>query len=335
MTNVYYNPRHSYFSTGSVLILVLVVIATITILSMALAWRVRMEIKITHSFIRRTQAYYLALSGIERAKAHLVSKPFAAENMSYFSTLNTTTEEYLWSNLGLDSSPDFDLQVQLRDEESLFNINQSDPASWVKTEPVDKEMAETILDWIDSDNQTEPQGAESGYYQQLDPPYQAKNSPMLYLRELLYLKGVSRQHYSRKPDDSIEHTNLNSSLIEFFTVYGPGTININTASESILEALPGLNEQAANTIINFRVGPDQQLGTEDDKVFQEPQDFELLDRLSGLQQELLKQYSHFESRHFRIFSQATVAGNTTCSLLATLYIGDNDIELVSMEQLSR
>lgn len=335
MPSPYYKLKYSNTPTGTVLILVLIVIATMTILSMALAWRVRMEMKIAHSFSRRTQAYYLALGGIERAKVHLNSRPFAAENMSYFSEFKTAaSKEQLWNNLELNDPPNLNLRVHLRDEESLFNINQSDPASWLKIDAVNKALAATILDWIDSDNQTEPQGAESEYYQKLGPPYQAKNGPMLHLRELLYLKGVSKQLYARKPDEFIRNTKSNSSLIDFFTVYGTGTININTVSENILVALPGLDKQTVNTIINFRAGPDQQPATDDDRAFKQPKDIELLNNLSDLQQDLLKQYSHFESRYFRIISQAIIANNTACSLLATLYIGDNGIELVSLEQLS-
>ncbi len=53
------------------------------------------------------------------------------------------------------------------------------------------EIADAILDWIDSDDEPRPYGAESDYYQSLNPPYRAKNGPINSLDDLLQVAGVT------------------------------------------------------------------------------------------------------------------------------------------------
>lgn len=53
------------------------------------------------------------------------------------------------------------------------------------------ETADAILDWIDSDDEPRPLGAEFDYYAGLSPPYAPKNGPLDALDELLMVRGVS------------------------------------------------------------------------------------------------------------------------------------------------
>ena len=56
-------------------------------------------------------------------------------------------------------------------------------------------IVNSILDWIDPDDQTHPEGAETQYYQGLNPPYAAKNGPIDDISELLLIKGVTPEIY--------------------------------------------------------------------------------------------------------------------------------------------
>jgi len=53
------------------------------------------------------------------------------------------------------------------------------------------EIAAAILDWLDADHEPRPLGAESVFYQQLDPPYAARNGPLQSVEELLLVRGVT------------------------------------------------------------------------------------------------------------------------------------------------
>jgi DNA uptake protein ComE-like DNA-binding protein len=54
-----------------------------------------------------------------------------------------------------------------------------------------EEIADSILDWIDPDDDPRTSGAESSYYLSLSAPYKAKNGPLNSLDELLLVKGVT------------------------------------------------------------------------------------------------------------------------------------------------
>jgi type II secretory pathway component PulK len=54
-----------------------------------------------------------------------------------------------------------------------------------------EDTADAILDWIDSDDQPRPLGAEYDYYAGLSPPYAPKNGPLDAIDELLMVRGVT------------------------------------------------------------------------------------------------------------------------------------------------
>ncbi|MBR9982470.1 MAG: type II secretion system minor pseudopilin GspK [Desulfatitalea sp.] len=102
-------------------------------------------------------------------------------------------------------------------------------------------LIHALKDWLDGDDHiTELSGAESDYYQGLDPPYSAKNGPLDHLSELLLVKGVTPEIYHGVAGVG--------GLSQYLTVYGaeeigdeqftfPGKININTAELPVLSAL--------------------------------------------------------------------------------------------------
>ncbi|MBL4883657.1 MAG: general secretion pathway protein GspK [Planctomycetaceae bacterium] len=54
-------------------------------------------------------------------------------------------------------------------------------------------IADSLLDWVDSDNDPREFGAETDYYQRLNKPYNPRNGIPETLDELLFVKGVTRE----------------------------------------------------------------------------------------------------------------------------------------------
>ena len=121
----------------------------------------------------------------------------------------------------------------------------------------------SVKDWLDSgddDATTGLNGAESEYYQSLDPPYSPKNGPMNHIDELMQVKGITPELF--------QGINKLSGIENFMSVYGmtksqkkidnkrftfKGKININTASLPVLMAMiPSENPEYAQAIFNFR-----------------------------------------------------------------------------------
>jgi general secretion pathway protein K len=117
----------------------------------------------------------------------------------------------------------------------------------------------SLKDWLDSgDNDaiTGLSGAESSYYQDRQPPYPARNGPIVDLNDLLLVKGVTPElFYGTAELPGISH---------YLTVYGmqpgegtglsfPGRINVTTAELPVLFALmPSENKDLVEIIDELR-----------------------------------------------------------------------------------
>ena len=121
----------------------------------------------------------------------------------------------------------------------------------------------SIKDWLDSGDDeaiTGLSGAESGYYQGLDPPYACRNGPFYHLGELALIKGVTV--------DLLNGAGGIPGISQYLTVHGitnpaekkinfKGKININTAELPVLKALlPSDNWDIAQAIYDYRLEMD-------------------------------------------------------------------------------
>ena len=123
---------------------------------------------------------------------------------------------------------------------------------------LEEDPTDLILDWLDADSNGRELGAESDYYESLDPPFSCKNGPMDSIEELLLLPGITPEIYFGIPskEEQLNEVELSAEeggrqlipLFELFTVHGhpEGKININTTpipgeimtSVSIAQDLP-------------------------------------------------------------------------------------------------
>ncbi len=99
-------------------------------------------------------------------------------------------------------------------------------------EVTSEEIVDCILDWLDKDAEERDSGAETDYYQGLDPPFASKDGPMDHISELLLIPGITPKVYFGDPE--MEQVPLN----ELLTVHGhpQGKINVNTAEPEVLQA---------------------------------------------------------------------------------------------------
>ena len=120
-------------------------------------------------------------------------------------------------------------------------------------------IVNSVKDWLDSgddDATTGLNGAETSYYEGLEPPYKSRNGPILDLNDLLLIKGITPKLFNGS-----EQT---PGMAGYMTVYGmdmgagtsftwPGRININTADVPVIAALLGLeNKEQAQALSELR-----------------------------------------------------------------------------------
>ncbi|MGD9365399.1 MAG: type II secretion system minor pseudopilin GspK [Desulfobacteraceae bacterium] len=143
---------------------------------------------------------------------------------------------------------------------SVFEFLDDDTVDMEETDPAT--IISSVKDWIDKDEDliTGLSGAESDYYEGLDPPYACKNGPFDHISEVRLVKGITPELFGG--------IGGSAGLNDYITVYGAekeqdqkfkytGKININTADLQVLKVLvPQENEDFADLLIDYREAVD-------------------------------------------------------------------------------
>lgn len=103
------------------------------------------------------------------------------------------------------------------------------------------ELADALVDWIDTDNQPQPRdGAEDAYYLSLNPPYVTANRPLIDVDELALVRGFNG--------------NVRARLRPFVSALPRNTtVNVNTAPAEVIAAvIDGLDLGGAQSLVGQR-----------------------------------------------------------------------------------
>ena len=265
-------------SRGVALIIVLWVVVIISVIALEFSYSTRIETDLTRNFFDGQKAYFGARSGIERAVKEILRYRKAAK------LLKDSEEELLWNLTGGPNQfniGDMDISVEIEPEDARININDISKEYLKKiisniglTEEEADTIIDSILDWQDGDDLHRMMGAEKDYYQELDTPYQAANSDIEILEELLFIKGIDKKLFygeaalptvsdfvSGENDGEERELRLKDGLSSIFTVYSGATskddkkqskVNLNSASLGVLMSLPLMDEGTAQIIIDAR-----------------------------------------------------------------------------------
>ena len=289
--------------SGIALIVVLIVIVVLGILAGGFAYSMKVETMLARHASFSTELDWLGRSGVEVAKWVLAQSSqgpnaqFDSLKQKWAGGIGETNDALAGVDLknypiyGPDGSLRGTLAIDIKDLDRKFNINRADPIilnQALTLIGVDAgamgTVANSILDWIDKDKSPHMSGTESEVYEQQDPPYFAKDGPIDDLSELLLIRGVTPAMYwgtsggglppiFNRPQGQksvFEEPTYAVGLADLFTpLSGPG-ININTASATVLQMIPVIDENIAQAILQRRAGMDGQDGTEDDMPFRNP-----------------------------------------------------------------
>lgn len=285
--------------SGIALIIVMLVILVLAVLAGGFAYSVKVETTLARNASHDYNFEWMGQSGVELAR-YVVAEQMKVPNEPYDALNQKWAGGPMGTNEALAAVSLTDVRlgpgtfsVKLTDCERKFNLNVADPVilgQALKIVGVDvaeaSQITDSILDWMDPDDQPRLSGAESDYYLSLDPPYQAKNGPFDSINELLLVRGVvpdmfhgtdmSRIDVPRSVTGRALLVNKNTgpiytnALRNFFTTTSARVINLNTTSALVLQAVLGVDEGTAHAILTRRAGLDGQDGTEDDVPFRSP-----------------------------------------------------------------
>lgn len=201
--------------SGFVLLVVTIVVSLLTLAAYTFTGTMQVEQEATVMHGRDVQARLMAESAVEYTAIRIAEK-------QKDSTINLFHDPDMFRGQQLDEAPVPPGQVRfsvvtpnhsdestgaprfgLSTENARFHLNrlleleQDDDdttdalLALAQIPGMTETIASSILDWIDSDSERRPGGAESADYLAMGLPYEARNAPMKSIEELLQIQGVT------------------------------------------------------------------------------------------------------------------------------------------------
>jgi general secretion pathway protein K len=233
---------------GFALITALLIVALATVISVNIATHLQLDVRRTGNILASEQAlqYVIAaenLLGIALYEDHKNNK------IDYYGDPYDHFDAESWADIYEFPFENALIRSQATDLQGCFNLNSLVVGGAINTVAQDRfrrllssvstasklslsgDLSQAIIDWIDKNNLDEiPDGAEDGHYINLESPYRTANAPLQSVSELRLIKGFE----DRKTYDAI------APLVCAFGI--PASINVNTASEEVLNSLaPGVD----------------------------------------------------------------------------------------------
>jgi general secretion pathway protein K len=246
---------------GFALLAVMLVLALLGVVVTEFAFSMRLEASMVRSYKERLLAGYLAEAAVQQAMREVLGPGdvhgldddgdliFYGSAAGVGQTQPTRLPSLPRVRVPLGAG---EFSYRITDEESRINLNTA-PSERVDrllgTLGLDKQQRDVIndslQDWKDADSLERPNGAESeSYYLRLPLPYRARNGQMQDVRELLQIRGITREVFwgaDGKP-----------GLADLTTVVGRNTVNLNTAPVPVLKAL-GFSDAEISDVTQARV----------------------------------------------------------------------------------
>lgn len=238
---------------GFALVITLIVTALLVALLVEFVNEVYVDTSHSHNFVASQQAGILAESGVAGGIKLLQLSGAMRLNEPYSSLLEP------WAKPQSFQADDGTVTITIEEETGKLNINTATSANGTAAPyytpmllrlltrlKLSTDLADSLMDWVDENENPLPGGAENNYYGNQKLPYAAKNKRLETVDELALVRGFTPQALT--------------TLRSLVTVYGnsnelePATlINVNTAPKEVLAALDErMSDDLVQRILDFR-----------------------------------------------------------------------------------
>jgi general secretion pathway protein K len=247
---------------GFALVAVLLVLGLLGIIGAEFGYSMRLEAEAMRTWRDNMRAAHLAEAGVEQAIRELLGD-FQLPGMPFDGVLTfykqgpppTALPRFIRTKSRLGSG---EFSYRISDEQARINVNTATHDQLDKLLQclgVDKinrdQIADSILDWIDSNDEHRTNGAESDdYYLKLSPPYRARNGAIESITELLQIKGITQAIF--------EGIDGRPGLRDVLTARGAGRLNVNTAGPVVFCAM-GVSDAQISSIMQGRLETPQSI----------------------------------------------------------------------------
>jgi competence ComEA-like helix-hairpin-helix protein len=261
-------------------------LALLSLVVISVLHTTRMDLVVVKNYGDKIQAHYLAVAGIEKAKALLYrdARERSRSSVNHNGALYDAADQLQDVHLGRGQfrvfrrgRPDEGGAIiyGVSDEESRLNANNASSDELSKLNGMTPDITAAIVDWRNTGNEVTPGGAKADYYLSLHPPYLPRNGPLQTVRELLMVRGVTRElllgrdvhqnglieAFEGGGNEAVVDDVLDTGWAGLLTVdssvnnlnaAGYDRVNIQSADQEALTGVKGLTSDMAKAIIAWR-----------------------------------------------------------------------------------
>jgi general secretion pathway protein K len=248
--------------------MVLWVLILLSAIATEFCFAMRTEVNMVRNFKEQTEAYYIALAGLNRAITELLRNESSPEKKKLLTDENEETVETTprW-RINTDIPPvpfaGGKFNVRIGNEAGKININTADEPllkmmlNGFEIEDQEKSIiVDSIMDWRVENDLHRMNGAENDYYQSLPKPYDCKNGDFDAIEELLIVRGVTPEIFYGGLKNMVtafkDAGSKRGKVRRKSSKAGGSKICINAASRGMLLSLPQMTDALAQSIIDFR-----------------------------------------------------------------------------------
>lgn len=178
-----------------------------------------------------------------------------------------------WGNplqyAGLEPPDGLDVSIRVEDESAKFPLSALDVTllnilfEEMGIHLVEAEiLTDSLLDWMDADDNTRLNGAETDFYERKPEPYQAADRNLESWDELRLIRGFDELFY----DEDGLPTPLLAQFRSAVSLYHDGRVNANTAGGLVLTVLERMQGFESDYLTSYLAGDDFERGTADDNL---------------------------------------------------------------------
>jgi len=252
---------------GVALITALLVVSLATILAVSLVEHLFYDTRRTENILRLDQAQLYNANALEFGMSMLRLDRNANNEYDTLGEYNVNNEQIYPVTGG-------QVFAKIIEQQGCFNLNNLSKtasdlpknrqvyARLLSSRGIDiaaqNTLIDSLVDWLDTDDISEPQGAEFDYYIGLQIPYRTANNLLYSQSELRLIKG-----YTPDVIDKLQ------GFVCALPAVNTG-ININTASAEVLDSISGLANQGARIVADRDGTPNT---PDDDAPFTQIEDF--------------------------------------------------------------
>jgi len=273
---------------ASILVGLLWCVAILSLVVVGVLHTSRIDLMTGKNYGDRIQAHYLAIAGIEKAKALLYQNAHdrSRSGKNHSGELYNSPDQFRDVSFGRGKFRVFRRGRQdegggiiygVSDEESRLNVNSATIEELTNLDRMTPNIAAAIVDWRGNGSTVTPGGANADYYLSLQPPYKPRHGAFQTVRELLLVRdvmpdllfGKDRHQNGLLPNVGDNQDNPADGLTAdadggwagVMTVAssdknvnagGQDRVNVQSADEAELTSVKGITSPIARAIVSYR-----------------------------------------------------------------------------------